>query len=204
MKRKGGIFVSMIMLLVVYLFACAVVLVFFYFFKYHITTTVLDEYKWNKVQEVPLGLFSMDIDGESFTSKMNKVYYGLEPEDEFVKKMHEDVINQQLFYQFPSDKRPFGYVVSVGDITISEMKVDPNCRCVRSDATHCYCSDECPKAGEPCGREVPWWIFTKVECDPSLCSHTKIELSEKFPFPLTFDGTDRFTDLMLYKVVGYI
>ena len=206
MKQKGAIFVSMIMLLIVYLAACAVVFIFFHFFKYHIIKTVLDEYRWNKIQEIPLALFSMDIDRESFTLKMNKIYYELEPEDEFVTKMHEDVINQQLFYQFPPDKRPFGYFITIGKTTLSEVKeVQPNCECeVRSDCGDppwYYCSDDCGSPCTNCGVEDR---FGNIWPDERFCYPTEAKFyAEEYPFPLTFNGTERFIESLSYEATAW-
>ncbi len=201
--RKGGIFVSMIILLVIYLFAVAIVLVFFYFFKFHVTTTVLDEYRWNKIQEVPLDLLSMDIDGKSFVPKMNKVYYKFEPEDEFKKV--RNIVNNQLYFMFGGDAKSMGYIISIGNATVSQSQY-PNCGCMPHPLVeNLYtCNDDCSvsKKGNYCGKYV---FPVGIVPDPSLCFVIgRREYSASYPFPLTFNGTDEFTARLSYDAVEYV
>jgi len=127
MKKKGSIFLSMIMMFVIYLFAVGLVVVFFYFFKFHISITIIDEYRWNKVQEVPLSLLSMDVEGESFVTKVNKIYYKFEPEDKLdeVKEM----VNKQLYFVFGDEPPNMGYILTIGEITVTQSKKYPDCKC---------------------------------------------------------------------------
>jgi hypothetical protein len=215
MKRKGAIFISMIMLLVVYLAACAIVFIFFHFFKYHIIKTVLDEYRWNKIQEIPLALFSMDMDGESFVSRVNRVYYlGSNNEKNQLKEKIDDTISNQLFYYFEETEYPFRVMIKVDGIEVITKYVEA-CEIEERDCTtksppvppgkecHCYCSAECPSYSA--NKKLTTSKVDEGRCtihyDISDCVVRKpVVYSAKFPFPLTFDGTDKFVDELSYKI----
>lgn len=206
--RKGGIFVSMIILLVIYLFAVAIVLVFFYFFKFHITTTVLDEYRWNKIQEVPLDLFSIDVDGEQFVSKMNKIYHKFEPEDQLdkVKKM----VNSQLYFAFGDVPPNIGYILTIGEVTVSQSDY-PDCGCkpaVEYFSVTYKCQGGCALdlEGEDCvgGYTYNQMGTPQAYPDPKKCFYVGlVEYHGDYPFPLTFNGTDKFIAGLSYDAVVY-
>jgi hypothetical protein len=162
---------------------------------------MLDEYRWNKVQEVPLDLLSMDIDRESFISKMNKVFYKKLDEDQLKNKI-DKIISDQLFYLTGGVQRPFDISINIGGIKIT--KELPGCTVyedpMQEGVWTCRCSANCAK---PEGTDVG--SFDKSgQCAPliNLCiSSVSSVYSAKFPFPLTFNGTDKFVDELSYNVV---
>lgn len=191
MKKKGGIFVGMIMMFVIYLFAIGIVVVFFYFFKFHITITVLDEYRWNKIQEVPLSLFSMDVDGEPFVSGANKIIYGFEAKSELDEI--KERVNDQLYFAFGDVPPNMGYILTIGEVTVSESRF-PDCDCKLTGLAW-GCTNDCApdKRGKPCGQY-----------EPELCFDIgRREYSASYPFPLAFNGTTKFIDGLSYDAVDY-
>lgn len=189
-----------------YLFVIVVVLVFFHVFKFQITKTILDLYNWNKVQEIPLDLLSVDIDDESLVSRVNKVYHGKLDENE-LKDWMDETISKQLFYFFGETKYPLTTVIHVGDIEIT--KYLKGCGCYISDGNiwETYtCTAECPRAGEVCWKETIATMGQKPTAkDHNWCMDvdkvTELQYSAKFPFPLTFDGTDKLVDELSYEII---
>jgi len=212
--KKGGLFVSMIILLVIYLFACAIVFVFFYFFKFHVITTILDEYRWNKIQEVPLSLLSADLDGESFVYRVNKVHYlGSDAEKNQLKDKINDFLTEQLFHYFPGTEYPFRVIIKVDGIE-AITKYLTGCRVVEGSCAsetdefgvsvtmcHCYCSADCGYNKNKCltyykVKQGECWSYSVSGC----ISREAVVYSAKYPFPLTFNGTDKFIDELSYEV----
>ncbi len=52
------------------------ILVFFVTFKYHVKLTVAEYYLWGKQYDIPLALFSINMNGDSSVVALNKIYYG--------------------------------------------------------------------------------------------------------------------------------
>ena len=206
--KKGSIFLSMIMLLVVYLFAVAIVVVFFYFFKFHIITTILDEYRWNKVQEVPLDLFSMDVNGESFVSRMNKIYYGfidMEP----TKIKLRDIIHKQLFYSYTGTKYPYEYFITIGNLSFTGQS---DCTCNGKMFAHFTgawtCSGGCGLYKDENCAKVWFYIPPSQPIyvpDSSKCfGKTEAIYNAAYPFPLTFNGTNNLITIISYEVAEWM
>lgn len=211
MKRigsKGAIFTSLFVMLAIYLFAVSLVIIFFYFFKFHITIIMIDEYRWNKVQEVPLSLLSMDVDGEQVVSKINKVYYGFESEDQLDEV--KGLVNKQLYYMYGGSQPNMGYSFSVGGASVTESPF-PTCGCNYgwNGATFSFdwhCGGGCPNDGETCYH----WMYDpyagqNVQVpDETMCYVIgRIEYHGSYPFPLTFNGTYKFIETMSYDAVEY-
>jgi len=202
-KTNKGIFASMIITLAMYVFVIAVVLLFFYFFKYHITMQMWDEYRWNKVQEIPLSLLSMDIDGEPFVARVNKAYYGsLDKKLDELNKI-DDIISEQLLSQ---EGYIFNAVINITGMRIQASSEGCGCNnCLSSGGSkQCWCSGGCIREGKDC------YVGT-AGSNPPDSSHNWCRgltpiigtryYSAKFPFPLTFNGTDDFTTEISYDVV---
>jgi len=210
--KKKGFFESMIMMFVIYLFAVALVVVFFYFFKYHITITMIDEYRWNKVQELPLDLLSVDIDGKPFVSGVNRVHYlGNNDEKEQFKKGMDDTITNQFFNYLTGAEYPFRATIKVDGIEVITKYVESTCKLeVRDceeegipaeDYCHCYCSDACKLKNKQLTVSKREKYMACIGFDVSDCTIRKpVFYSAKFPFPLIFNGTDKFVDELSYEV----
>jgi len=201
MSKKGLIGEGIVAILLGAGIAIASVLIFFYVFKVDIELQMREHFIWNKVQEVPLDLLSMDVDGEPFVVYANKVYYGLiKDKNQFRISVH-DKINNQIFYFFEEvgEEHPFSYEIYIFDVLIDEKPAwfDPGgCGCTEIEGGLVYlCNDECgAKAGEFCGFDVGF---------DSLCFDTVEKYQAEYPVPLTFDGTNDLVDKIFYKVVEY-
>lgn len=201
----------------IFVFVIVITLTFFYFFKYHITLVIRDQYIWNKVQEVPLSLFSTDIDGESFINKANKAYYGFNDKGEFMGLI-KNIINSTIFYDYNVEYRPFAYSVNIFGTTVSEGYVTPSggCKCDKiiaygSNIYYYGCSDGCAvdKQGRPCGekKDATWDDRSSWDTrDDMLCYETNKEntiYEVSYPVPLTFNGTNKLIGNISYKVAEY-
>jgi hypothetical protein len=207
MMKNKGFFEGVIMMFVIYLFAVAIVVVFFYFFKYHITITMLDEYKWSKVQEVPLDLLSIDLNGESFVSKMNKVYYGFYDSSKLRDETKEYVYNQ-FFYSLGGNPKGIIFSVDIGNLNIVSAKSPCTCNDNRLFGTalqhnRYLCSDNCVDVtGKSLGGRSceTWDTWGRLRGDIKKCVYSESYYSAGFPFPLTFNGTENFIDSLNYEI----
>ncbi len=198
---------TIIVSLAIFLFVIVVVLSFFYFFKYQITLVMRDVYIWNKVQEVPLSLLSMDINDESFVSRMNKVYYlGDDGEEKKLINEVDYIVSNQLSLE---SRRPYTFLISVCGISLNkEISEAGECKCLKCGGGSCFgglwyeCSDGCgANKGKDCCHKTPFGDCKEGGGDVNLCFSTKTTYSAGFPFPLTFNGTDNFIDSISYKIV---
>ncbi len=190
------------------LFVIVIVLVFFYFFKFHITLTMMEQYVWNKVQEVPLSLLSMDIGDESFVSRMNKVYYlGDSDEKEELKNEVDDIVTKQLLLG-AFTRRPYTFLISVCGISLNKEVIEAgDCECERlggiPGGPFYECSAGCgPNEGKDCCVRTIAGDCKAEEGDVTLCFSTKKIYSGGFPFPLTFN-TINFVDSISYEIVQF-
>jgi len=202
--RKSIFGVTAIMVsIAIFLFVIVTVLSFFYFFKFQITLVIKDQYLWNKIQEVPLDLLSMNLDGERFVCRINKVYYlGGDEEKKQLREQIEGNISKQLFYFLEGAQYPLKAVIYIGEIKIT--KYLEGCELLEeyqgSGWWKFYCSDDC---GENAGKGI---LVQSYALKPSLgfclyMTETPIEYSAKYPFPLTFNGIDKFVDELSYDAV---
>jgi len=205
MKRKyrKSIFgvTPIVVSIAIWLFVIVTVLAFFYYFKYQITLVIQEQFLWNKIQEVPLDLLSMTLDGEMLVSKVNKVYYGY-GDGSKLKDIIDGNISRQLFYFFEETEYPLKAVINIGGISLSTYL--EGCKLLEeSCGVNCWkftCSDKC---GSNEGKYIE---VVQYAMKPSLdfcfyTTKTRIEYSAKYPFPLTFNGTDKFVDELSYEAI---
>jgi len=189
----------------IFAFVIIIILAFFLSFKYQITLVIREQYLWNKVQEVPLDLFSMDIDGESFVSRMNKVYHGFDDKDA-LRDAVDNFVTKQLFYSLEEENYFLEANVKVGGMRITKpigcRVIDGHCNIFGCD---CLCSDNC---GDESGEYIGFasrHTSCDVEFDLSNCitelPKGAFYRSILYPFPLTFDGTDVFVDELFQEII---
>ncbi len=204
MKKIVGIFTPILGALWI------IFVVFFYFFKFHVTTTILDEYRWNKVQELPLSMLSIDLKGESFISRLNKVHHlQSSNEKDALQKDLEDTIQKQMFQAFTAQQYPFKARIKIGQIEITTQFVE-SCDIEEYDCVtegfpavtkcDCKCSADC---GVNANKKL---TSTKIEnCyfyyELDDCIIRKpVVYTAKFPVPLFFNGTDNFVEELYYQI----
>lgn len=165
-----------------------------------------DIYVWNKVQDYPMSLLSLDIDGRSFISKINEVYYlGDETEQNNLRNDIEKIIDGQAFYFFGESARNFEFDIQIGKISISQcvggcycnvwqqMFCDPNTGICYPMGLAGVCSDACPNS-VACAAGT-WY-------DPTVCyAAGYIYYRDEYPIPLVFNGTDELVETLSYNVV---
>lgn len=213
MKSKGAIIAGALIGIVLgSSIAIASVLIFFYVFKVNVDLQMREGYFWNKLQEIPLDLFSMSLDDESFVYKMNKVYYlGTDAEKEQLRDKIDYILDIQVFNYSKGLQYPLDAVITIAGIELSKQfegcKIEER-ECEDNDETkcHCYCSSSCGKNSDTklssskhkqsdCEKD-----FDVNECIPYLVE-TQIKYSAKYPFPLTFSGTEKFVDELSYDAI---
>lgn len=197
--RKGFVISSAIVSLALYTFVVLLVLIFFTQFKYHVSLEIKDEYRWNKVQVVPMNLLTIDVGNESFVSRMNKAHYGFADETQLLDETH-DMLNKQLYYGLTPGTYPFGYVISISNKTISETQFS-GCKCKLVNLRW-RCSNDCAfsKKGNLCEK----WVLGNRLPAPEKCFEVgTVYYKASYPFPLTFNGTDKFIDIMSYEIVEH-
>lgn len=220
MSKKGQLGAGIVIVIIVVSVVVVSILYFFYVFKFNVKERAYDEYTWNKIQEIPLSLFSMDVKKKSFVSIVNKVYYFPDDAESFFY-LYSDIpkfINWQLFYLKEGIPSNLGYIISVDrgtetdPLTFSQAPLDPEidpemrCRCLPAEAPpfeptpYFECDNYCPNHDKPCGKDYPWGRGPA----PELCFNVEImPYSASYPLPLTFDGTDEFTTTISYNAVEY-
>jgi len=215
MNKKGFIAPGLAASALAVVITIASVLIFFFVFKFHVDLQMKETYNWNKIQEIPLSLLSMDVDDQSFVSKMNKIYY-LTDEGDIERDQFKDIIDgnisKQLFYYLGSVQHPFEVEINIAGIEISEYL--EGCMIVEGECTdkippgsgrecHCFCSGGC---GSSSNEQL---TISKV--DENTCNRDysiddciyvigeTVKYSAKYPFPLVFSGTDKLVDELSYR-----
>jgi len=194
----GGVFVAL------FLF------IFLYCFKYHITMMMIDYYLWNREYDIPLALFSTDIntnpDGdekyESSVVVLNKIYYGKYADSDEDSEMNKvkgelrDIINEWYGY-----KEESGFWTMIfGNVTIMAM---PNpCECVPTGPIWCkyYVCKWAPECdgGEQEFRDVRGQCCdptTNVPCNEAHGDVIGVQHLGLYPLPIVFNGTDMIANL---------
>lgn len=207
MKRKGlGILTTGTIILLGALGITVGMFIYWLFtFKIHIFQRIIEEYHYNRVQEIPLTIISSDYEGESFVEKFNKAYYGFYSENE-IKNFKETVksnttaqVGEAYWWSLIIKDLYFGRYVGEGctayrDVLPGTGEV-PN-------VYVCICSDKCPRAGEIAIKDVE-----DVNCNDSkvlaFCLGSLTVnitfFNDTFPFPLTFNGGNEFITKMVFN-----
>ncbi len=181
-------------------------LIYFLNFKVQIFQYIMEEYHYNKVQEIPLALISSDFNKESFVEKFNKAYYGFYSEDEFkdfvscVRKNITAQVGEKYFLVIRSSGLSFGTPFYEGCRVVTGT--------IYGGIKECKCSDECPchnvngedicpvmstLVGRNCEDVLP-----VTKCYRSLFVINITYINETFPLPLVFNGTN-FTTTMKFE-----
>ena len=209
-SKKGDFGVGLLIVVIGLIFVLGGVLYFFYVFKAHATLEARDEYLWNKFQEMPLNLLSMDIENESFVSRMNKIYYGfIDVESTRIKL--RDIIHKQLFYFYTTTEYPYEYFITIGDLSLAEKTV---CYCKGGYFAHfngdwtCHGSCGPIHTDESCARVwayIPPFAMPIYVPDNSKCiGDVTTFYTAVYPFPLAFNGTNYFITPISYEVTEWI
>jgi hypothetical protein len=151
----------------------------------------------------------MDIDGESFVSRMNKIYYGfIDTESESTKIKLRDIIHKQLFYSYTMTLYPYEYFITIGNLSFTGQA---DCACKGKMFAHLtgqwYCSGDCgPYDGKNCAKV--WFYIPPAQPiygpDSSKCfGNVRAFYTAAYPFPLTFNGTNYFITTISYEVTEW-
>ena len=195
MRRKGGIFLIGLAVLLGFIGITGGMFIYWLTtFKIHIYQVIVEEYHYNRVQEIPLALISSDFEGKSFVERVNKAYFGFYSEEE--KKEFEKGVSEIVTEQVGEG---YWWSLSTENVSFSSVLLEiGSCRVIESHphsvpvGTICQCSDECPNAGE-----IVALFPSYTSCDkPSILARCMGSLTinitffnETFPFPLVFNGS---------------
>jgi hypothetical protein len=199
--RKGFIEMGIIASVLCVAIAIASVLIFFYFFNVNVELQMREQYIWNKVQDVPMDLLSVDVDGESFVYKVNKVHYKQADETQLKNRMGE-IINKQLFYFFGGATSSLTAVIRIEDIVITssntyigDCKIEQRGSC--EFGRKYYCSADCIDHPD---EYLGCYLFPMRPSIEECLTAVIDRYSSTFPLPLVFNGTDQFIVTLSYEI----
>lgn len=204
MRRKGGFVLLGVVLFIG--FTAGSIIGFIYWlthFKIHLYQVIIEEYHYNRIQEIPLATISSDFDGENFVEKVNKVYYGFYSQgevDSFRSKVKDIVIKQV--------GEGYGWSLVISNLYFGTERGE-ECRIVSDQvydsSKRCICSSECPgHPNEPLGVASIYDECEEVFADklPYCLGSLTINITffnDTFPFPLVFNGSDKFIARMVFN-----
>lgn len=204
MRRKGvGLLAIGIAILLGGLAITAIMFIFWLFtFKIHIFQRIIEEYHYNRVQEIPLTIISSDYEREGFVEKFNKAYYGfysqqeIENFKEVVKKNTTAQVGEAYWWYLVIENLRIGkspYELCRVREIIEKSELPPY-----EETRYCYCS------GCPIYKKVKAEIYSceavlpLSECLGSLTVNITF-FNDTFPFPLVFNGIDDFIARMVFN-----
>jgi hypothetical protein len=196
----------MMVLVAIYVVVFASILIFFQTFKYHVWKVLVEEYMWNRVQDEPLSILSMDIDGQPVVMQMNKFLFKQYPQD-LIDKLRGNISYQIFGSTDPSPNLNFGYRINISDMVISGKAANPDCGCTKvgqefEGGTGYVCNDNCAQnmRGNDCGLIVYYFFGKKDTRDSTKCFNAFARYNMIYPFPLSFNGTWNFITNLTYEI----
>ncbi|MEM5854585.1 MAG: hypothetical protein QW228_09535 [Candidatus Aenigmatarchaeota archaeon] len=202
MRRKGLLLESGLLLLGSTVITMMLFVLWLLNFKIHIYQRIIEEFHYNRVQEIPLAIISSDYQKEAFVEKINKAYYGFYSEDEIenfkktVKSNATEQVGESYWWMLNIENLYFGRIYGEGCRVreiIEKSELPPY-----EETRYCYCS------GCPINKKVKAEIYSCEvvlpisECLGSLTINITF-FNETFPFPLTFNGSSKFVTEMRFN-----
>lgn len=206
MKRKGSLFILAIAVLLGMLSITMLTFIYWLFtFKIHIFEIIIEEYHYNRVQEIPLTIISSDYEGESFVERVNKAYYGFEIGNlkNSVRETTIQQVGEEYWWSIVIGNLYFGKIAGEDCVVSFDMSIDGR-------FLYCKCSEGCPLSGRIVATkdtsipEIPPQPFycnkpeLLVICLGSLTVNVTF-FNDTFPFPLVFNGSDKFITEMMFN-----
>lgn len=192
-KMKGQI-AGLVAMFLVALFVVLFVFIFIFAFKIHVTQSMVDYYLWGKEYDIPMALFSTDVNEESPAVALNRIFYKSKfGYDEWVGKTKE--ILDRWFIERTSQKTYQFYHFELGDVVLEEQV----CKCIASalpgSGYECVGTD-CKPEGEDCPINYDEFTCTGY-CIEKACkiSQTQRNNLGLYPTPIVFNGTTRVVPL---------
>ena len=196
MRRRKGLIGWAVGCFAAGIFATLFLFIFLYSFKYHITMIMVDYYFWNKEYDIPLALFSTDVDGVSSIVAMNKVHYdGVLTEDYKSLKTELNNIVESWFGEHGI------YILRFEGTEINRLALD-DCVCYAYQYGEGFVlTGQCtgPGCGGDEGKKCKVLDGTLVDEEGS-CGGKRIARTSHlgtYPLPIVFNGTDRIIALEL-------
>jgi len=195
LRRKGGIFLIGLGILLGFIGITSGMFIYWLTtFKIHIYQVIIEEYHYNRVQEIPLALISSDFEGEPFVERVNKASYGFLSQEEFDN--FRDTVKNTVIRQVG---KAYRWSVDIEDMMFG-VQPQEGCRVELWESVYtppegqprviykCKCSEECELANEFVG-DPPCDNFQYLaRCMGSLAINITF-FNETFPFPLVFNGS---------------
>ena len=207
MKKAKGFLGGLVIEFAIAVFVVLAVLIFVYCFKIHITQAMVDYYLWGKENDIPMALFSSDINGESSAVALNRIFYNKKngrDYDEWKTKM--ETIMNSWFIENSGQKTYQFYHFELDDVVI-EKEVPCNCYAKSTNNNIGQTIYEC--AGTDCGSlsgqkstetatQYGWDQYCKGAC---LVNTIEMKSLGLYPVPIIYNGTDRIVTLKFNTVV---
>jgi hypothetical protein len=197
-NKSKGILGGLLAEFAVAVFVVLFVIIFIFCFKIHVTQSMVDYYLWNKEYDIPLALFSIDINEESSAMALNRVFYKNKfGYDEYTLK---NIIDK--WFIEPTDKKTYQYYrFELGDV-VFEKEVPCNCKAVETGTM----KDEYECRGNDCGSYKNCPYSTKLACDDYCKEACQIETIQRknlglYPSPIIYNGTNRVVPLKFNTIV---
>ena len=183
-------------------FIIAAILIFMYQFKYHISQMMVDYFLWGKEFNIPMALFTTDIQGETSVVALSKIVYKVGSNQDQIKNELNAIVDDW----FVPASASYQYNLQMGDISITKIGSTATCQCM----SHSYYGDGMsPRAyqylaceGSTCGSKtgMPCGGLTGENCIDNA-KVIKRENVGLYPLPLPYNGTTRIVPLMFSSVV---
>ena len=203
-KMKGQI-AGLVGMFLVALFVVLFVFIFIFAFKIHVTQSMVDYYLWSKEYDIPMALFSTDVNEESPAVALNRIFYKSKfGYDEWVGKT-KDILDR-WFIERTSQKTYQFYHFELGNVVLEE-EVGCDCKASAIPASlptryECAGNDCGSHQGEDCDTTSGEPDCTEY-CVGKACKISTLQRNNLglYPTPIVFNGTTRVVPLKFDTII---
>jgi hypothetical protein len=215
---KKGQFGGLIGEFAIAVFVVLFVIIFIVAFKIHVTQAMVDYYLWNKEYDIPMALFSIDVDKDP----TEKTEY--ESSAIFLSRLHyADILDEdktslknQLNPILDKWSKGVNQYTLTFDKTILQNMNECICKPTRDISGWLYgkCTDECKEstrgkdcwaldyAGYSAGQVIEYVDHGEVTRSYTCWGSTKLSNVGLYPLPVVFNGTQRTLTLSFQVLSG--
>lgn len=208
MKKKGQF--DLLATFSIAAFIVLFVVIFILAFKIHVTQTMIDYYLWNKEYDIPMALFSVDINDESSAIALNRAFYNSKfggNYNDWIQQT-ETTINR-WFIRNTNQKTYQYYNFELGTVA---LEGEVGCACIASGipissptpSQYECAGSACSPTGEDCPPTDNKFTCTEYCLKKSVCKTSITQRSNLglYPTPIIYNGTDRVVPLKFDTVIA--
>jgi len=215
-KKLKGQFGGLIGEFAIAVFVVLFVIIFIVAFKIHVTQAMVDYYLWNKEYDIPMALFSIDVDKDP----TEKTEY--ESSAIFLSRLHyADVLGEDknaLRNQLNPILDRWSRGVNQCTLTFGETMLQNKNKCVceplMENAMYGTCSDSCKEStkdkdcfaksvdGFSIGQIIEYEDHVQQIKSYTCWGSTKLSNVGLYPLPVVFNGTQRILTLSFQVLSG--